>query len=103
MGGQTMSAIMTLGYDPQQKKYVGTWVGSPMTTMFVYEGVRDAGGSGRILPLDTTGPSWTDPTQIARYQDIIEVHGPDRRTLTSRLHLPDGSWKEFMKATYTRA
>ena len=31
MGGTTMTAIQTIGYDPEKKKYVGTWVDSTTT------------------------------------------------------------------------
>jgi hypothetical protein len=72
-----------------------------MTSMFVYEGVRASGA--RILPLDTEGPSFADPKKPARYQDVIEVTGVGERTLTSRLAMPDGTWKQFMTATYRRA
>ena len=30
-GGGTATMVMTLGYDPGKKRYVGTWVGSMMT------------------------------------------------------------------------
>jgi hypothetical protein len=30
-GGGSMTTLITLGYDPQTKRYVGTWVGSMMT------------------------------------------------------------------------
>jgi hypothetical protein len=98
MQGQTMNSLMTLGYDPTRGRYVGTWIGSPMTSMFVYEGVR----AGGVLPLETVGPSFDDPSKTSRYQDVIEVIGPNERTLTSRLALSDGSWRQFMKATYKR-
>ncbi len=30
---------MTLGYNPDTKRYLGTWIGSMMTHMWVYDGV----------------------------------------------------------------
>jgi hypothetical protein len=95
--GKTM---MTLGFDPAKKKFVGTWVGSMMGQMFVYEGEIDA--DMRILPLNTTGPSFTDPAKTARYQDVVELHGNDKRLLWSQCQNDDGSWTRFMTATYTR-
>ena len=35
--------IMTLGYDPQKKRFVGTLIGSMMTHLWVYDGALDAG------------------------------------------------------------
>jgi hypothetical protein len=39
---------------------------------------------------------------MAKYQDIIEFLGNDRRTLTSRVLGADGQWQPFMKAHYRR-
>ena len=98
--GGTMTYVMTLGYDPEKKKYVGTWVGSVMTSMFVYEGEVDA--SGRVLPLNCEGPNCMEPGTRARYQDTIEIVSLDQRTLSSRMQGKDGAWVSFMKAVYTR-
>src|SRR5215207_7310901 len=41
--GQQMTGILTLGYDAEKKKYVGTWVDSMQGHMWKYEGTVDAG------------------------------------------------------------
>jgi hypothetical protein len=99
-GGGMADMRMTLGYDPAKKAFVGNWVGSMMTTMFVYEGKLDT--SGKVLALDTEGPSFTGDGTTARYQDVITIKSPDERTLHSQVLQPDGSWKRFMLATYRR-
>ena len=48
-GGGSMTAVMTVGYDPEKERFVGTWVGSPMTAMFVYEGTLDEGARGDVV------------------------------------------------------
>lgn len=98
--GGSMSSIMTVGFDPAKNRYVGSWVGSPMASMFVYEGQLD--DSGKVLPLNTEGPSFTDPSKLARYQDVIEIVGDGKRTMTSQALGDDGKWTQFMQATYTR-
>lgn len=107
MGGGSMESLMTLGYDPAKKKYIGTWIGSPMTHLFVYEGVLkesfdEQGKAVSILPLDTTGPSFMDPTKTARYQDVLEMHDGGKRVMWSQALGDDGVWMRFMTAQYTR-
>lgn len=99
-GGGTAQMMLTLGYDPDKQRFVGSWVGSMMTNMWVYEGQLDP--AGNVLTLDTTGPAFDGSGRMARYQDIITVEDPDRRTLTSRVLGDDGAWTEFMKARYVR-
>jgi hypothetical protein len=99
-GGGTGLMLMTLGYDPEKARFVGTWVGSMMNNLWVYEGELDA--SGNVLTLNSEGPDFTTKGKTAKYQDTIEITGPDTRTLTSRSPGPDGQWVQFMKATYRR-
>lgn len=99
-GGGTATMIMTLGYDPQKKKYLGTWIGSMMTHMWHYDGEMDA--EGRILTLSAEGPSMAGDGTMAKYQDIIEIKSKDHRTLSSRVLGPDGTWNHFMTAHYRR-
>lgn len=96
----TAKTIMTLGYDPAKGKFVGTFIGSMMTNLWVYEGTLDE--SGKVLTLDADGPSFTDPTKTAKYKDAIEIVSPDHRTLTSRFLGDDGTWHHFMTAHYRR-
>jgi hypothetical protein len=99
-GSGTARTMMTLGYDPQKRCYVGTWVGSMMANMWVYQGELDA--SGKVLPLHTEGPNCMAEGQTARYRDVIEFKSPDHRTLTSSIQGPDGEWQQFMVAHYRR-
>jgi hypothetical protein len=102
-GGETGTTVMTLGYDPEREKYVGTFVGSMMTHLWVYEGTLDE--SGRILTLDTEGPDMSGGVaqgKMAKYQDIIEIKSDDYRTLTSRMLGDDGQWHVIMRAEHRR-
>lgn len=99
-GGGTGYTLMTLGYDPQKERFIGTWVGSMMTHMWVYEGELE--GDGQVLPLHTEGPSFESPGQMARYKDVIELRGENERVLSSYLQTADGSWQRFMTAHYRR-
>lgn len=99
-GGGGATTIMTLGYDPRRQCYVGTWIGSMMTHMWVYEGTLD--DSGKVLTLDCEGEDFEQPGRMTRYQDIISIESPDHRLLTARMQAADGSWKQVMQADYRR-
>ena len=102
-GGGSATMLMTLGYDPAKKRYVGTWVGSMMTHMWVYEGELDS--SGAILTLNSEGPDMSPgaaPGRLAKYKDVIEIKAADHRILTSLFLGDDGKWQEFMTAHYRR-
>ena len=98
--GGIAHSVMTLGYDPQRRRFVGTFIASMMTHLWLYEGSLDA-AAGRVLTLNTEGPSWNgDGT--AKYKDVIEFLTDDHRTLTSRMLGEGGQWHEFMRAHYRR-
>lgn len=99
-GGDTGRMRITLGFDPKRNRYIGTWVGSMMTHLWIYDGELDS--SGRILTLNAEGPSFTEEGKMAKYQDIIEIKSSDHRILTSRALGDDGEWAEFMTTHYRR-
>ncbi len=98
--GNEAKTVMTLGFDTTKKKFVGSFIGSMMTSLWVYEGELDA--AGKVLTLAADGPSFTDPTQTTKYLDKIEVVSADHRILTSQALGGDGQWHQFMTANYRR-
>jgi hypothetical protein len=42
--GSPATTLLTLGYDPQRLRFVGTLIGSMMRNHWVYEGALDAAG-----------------------------------------------------------
>jgi len=99
-GGGAMTTIMTLGYDPQKKRYVGTFVASIMTHLWVYDGALDA--AERVLTLDTEGPDMAAEGKMAKYKDVMEWKSDDHRVLTSHMLGDDGKWHGFMTANYRK-
>ena len=77
----------------RSKKFVGTFIGSMMTNLWVYDGSLDA--SQKVLTLDTEGPGMTGDGKIVKYQDVIEFKSDDQRTLTSRVQGEDGEWSRI--------
>jgi len=98
--GGGMTSIMTLGYDPAKQRYVGTFIASVMTNLWIYEGELDA--ARNVLVLGTEGPSFADPSKTAKYKDTIRFENDDYRILTSAYQTDDGQWNEFMTAHYRR-
>jgi len=94
------TTLMTLGYDPQKQRYVGTWVGSMMTYLWQYDGELDA--SETVLTLHNEGPSMSGEDKMAKYKDVIEFKSDDHRVMTSHILGDDGQWHQFMTAHYRR-
>ncbi|MGL6074605.1 MAG: DUF1579 domain-containing protein [Fimbriiglobus sp.] len=94
------TSLLTIGYDPVQERFVGSFIASMMTHHWLYSGSLDA--SGQVLTLDAEGPTFTGDGSMAWYQDIFESVNDNTRTLKSRMKMPDGSYMQFMHATYTR-
>ncbi len=99
-GGGQASSIMTLGFDPQKNRYVGTFIASMMTNLWMYEGQLDS--ARKVLTLDTEGPSFSDDGKMAKYKDVIEIKSDDHRVLTSNMLDDDGKWHAYMTAPYRR-
>ena len=98
--GSLATTLMTLGYDPQKGRFVGTWVGSMMTNLWVYDGELDA--DGRTLSLYSEGPSMSGDGTMGKYRDAIEIVNDDHRIMTAEFQGEDGSWNKFMTAHYRR-
>jgi hypothetical protein len=98
--GAPFTSILTLGYDPAEARFVGTWISGRQTHMWSYSGSLDA--SGTSLTLDTEGPVMGNPERTATYREIIELEGPDRKVMRSMIFGPDGEWFEFQRAEYHR-
>jgi len=92
--------IITLGYDSAKKRFVGTFVGSMMANLWVYDGELDA--DRKVLTLTAEGPSFSGDGTLTLFHDIMKIHDADHRTLSSEVRNPDGTWTKFMTAKYTR-
>ncbi|WP_237215142.1 DUF1579 family protein [Falsiroseomonas oryziterrae] len=92
--------VVTMGFDAKAGRFRGSWVGSMMPHMFLYDGALSE--DGRTLTLDNEGPSF-DGTGTSRYRDIVELRDADTRFLMSEVQGADGGWTRFMTATFRRA
>jgi len=99
-GGIPATTLMTLGYDPQKKRFIGTFIGSMMTHMWVYEGELDE--TEQVLTLSTVGPDFSNTGKMGNYKDVIEFKSDDHRVLSSHFQGEDGKWHGFMTGNYRR-
>lgn len=92
--------MMTLGYDRAKARYVGSYAGSMMDFLWLYDGEMEPGGTR--LALYSDGPSFTEEGKMGRYRDTLELVGGDERVLTSHYQDADGGWHSFMTMRYRR-
>jgi hypothetical protein len=97
---ETVTTLMTLGYDPQKQRYIGTWISSMMAHLWRYEdGQLDAAET--TLTFESEGPAMSGEG-MARYRDAIEFKSDHHRVMTSAVLGGDGQWHLFMTVHYKR-
>jgi hypothetical protein len=128
-GGGAATMVLTLGYDPQKKRYVGTWIGSMMSHLWVYEGAVDV--TGNTLTLHAEGPNMAVEGKTAKplagrrgasgaeallpcdwqhgqsrvtgeYKEVIEFKSDNHRVFTSHVLGEDGKWQTMMTVNFRR-
>lgn len=92
--------LLTLGYEPENKRYVGSWIGSMMNRLWVYEAKIEV--PFQRLALHSEGPSFAGDGTIVPYKDVVEILSDDHRTFSGHVQEPNGDWREFMTAHYRR-
>jgi hypothetical protein len=97
---EQMKGMLTLGYDPAQKKYLGTWVDSMTSTLWVYDGTMNE--EGTVLTLETEGPCPMNEGTIMQFREVIEIKSDTERTFTSYIQGEDDEWTKMMEIVYTR-
>lgn len=96
--GMPWTGILTLGYDPAKKKYLGTWVDSMSSYPWRYEGTVDA--SGKVLTMDTEGPDCRTGKTM-KFREKIELNGKEGWVFTSERD-DHGTWTRLVRVVYTR-
>jgi hypothetical protein len=100
MMGTAVKSVLTIGFDPAKKKYVGTFLCSMDGTLWNYVGTMDE--TGKKLTLETEGPIPFTPGKRAKFRETLELKDKDRKEFTSQMQGDDGKWTEIAKVTYTR-
>lgn len=91
--------LMTLGYDQGKGGIVGTWIDTFQNHLWIYEGTLDE--SGKVLTLETEGPSPEDPLKTSRYREMLEFKNADLREHQAYV-LRDGEWFRIARITSRR-
>jgi hypothetical protein len=98
MFNQPFNGQMTLGFDAEKKKYVGTWVDSMTGKQWSYEGVRD----GNALTLEAEGACPMKPGKVTKFKEVIELKDKNHKVFTSNMLGEDGKWIPTMTSKATR-
>ena len=98
--GTQGTTLMTIGYDSAKGRCVGTFVGTMMTTLWVYEGSLDI--TANALTLYSEGPSFTEEGALGKYKDVTLLESDDHRVFSSYYLNQAGEWELFMTTHYHR-
>ena len=97
MNGVQFTSHGALGYDPQKKAYVQSWISmTPM--LMVLTGTFDQ--AGKVLTMTGDGPGM-DGTPI-KMKNVTTWTSADSMTLEVFVVMPDGKETKNMTITYTR-
>jgi len=102
MGGMEMEAVFSIGYDPEKKSVVATWLDSSSSHLWTYTGAIDL--AKNTLTLETEGPNMMDPTSTksVKYREVTEFKGKNERVFTSNVQGADGKWTPMAKGVSKR-
>lgn len=97
-GGGDMTTVLTIGYDPKESRFVGSWVGSMMGHLWTYTGWLE----GNELTLEAEGASFENPEQTTKYRDITKLVSDDERRFRSQMLDSTGQWQQMVSIVYRR-
>jgi hypothetical protein len=99
-GGTPFTSLITLGYDPAKKQFVGSWIDTMQTHHWVLRGALDE--AKKVLTLETEGPYFEDTTKTVPFRNSIELVSADHKIFRSSVKRPDGTWLDFLTAHHRR-
>ena len=98
--GMTVHTQLTLGYDEEKEKFVGTWIDSTNAHMWKYEGTLDK--QQDKLTLETEGPNMMGDGKVTKFRDSFQFKSADHYVMTSEMQDENGKWQKFMSADVRR-
>ena len=99
MMGAPFAGRATMGYDTRRKTWVGTWIDSMSTHLFVMEGTLDDDGT---LEMRCEGPCMVtgNPTT---FRGVHKNVGGDSQSFDFFTTMPDGNEVQMFHYEYTKA
>jgi hypothetical protein len=99
IGGMKFSGLGTLGYDPVEKKYVGTWIDSISPHLTTSKGDYDE--ETKTLTMTAQGRD-LESGEVITAKHILKYADDDTRTF--EIHMPgdDGEHWKMLEVNYTR-
>lgn len=98
--GSTSHSVTVLGFEPEKKRFTGSFVGTMVPMLFVYDGHLSEDKTSLIL--DTEGPAMNEGRAMDKYRDVMQVIDENNRESISMVLGSDGQWREFMRSRYRR-
>lgn len=99
--GSLSHSIMTVGFEPEKARFSGSFVGTMVPVLFLYDGGLSS--DGKSLILETEGPAMTEGRTTDKYRDISRIIDENNRELIAQVLGDDGQWREFMSTRYKRS
>lgn len=97
--GKPFQGFFSIGYDTDQKKFVGAWFDNMSHHLWQYTG--DVDSAGRVLTLSTEGPCPMEGNKITKFRETIEIKSPEHKVFTS-MREKDGKWVKNMTINYRK-
>jgi len=99
MMGMAWHGHGTIGYDPDKKKYVGTFIDSLSPDRMLGEGTLDA--AGKVLTMMWEGKDH-ETGKVGKMREVSERKDKDNGTMTMHRTGPDGKESVLFTINYTR-
>jgi hypothetical protein len=100
IAGMPFEGAGAFGYDPTEKKYVGTWVDTMSPYLLTIKGDYDAGAKTMTSMAEGRDPATVEVSvskMVSRYID------DDTRTFEIQMKGDDGEYRKMMEIVYKRA
>ena len=95
-----VTGVLTLGYDPRDKKFVGTWIDSVQSYLWKYDGSLQE--ENNTLTLLTEGPGPQGGDKLIKFKEVLELKDKDHKVFTSYFQDEDGQWQRMVVINYQR-